>query len=78
MDWIEHCATCNAEFGERKDLDEHVSNVHDGKNPCKCDLCGSTFARMNELSRHNNNVHKKCTATHHCQCCNQDFSEIVG
>ena len=77
-EWLEICATCNAEFGERKDLDEHVSNVHDGKNPCKCDLCGSTFARMNELSRHNNNVHKKCTATHHCQCCNQDFSEIVG
>ena len=28
---IELCATCNAEFGEKKDLDEHISNVHDGK-----------------------------------------------
>jgi uncharacterized C2H2 Zn-finger protein len=72
------CATCNAEFCEKKDLDEHVSNVHDGKNPCKCDLCGSTFARMNELNRHNNNVHGKNTAIHHCQCCNEDFSENLG
>ena len=54
LDWIEHCATCNAEFGETKDLDEHVANVHDGKNPIKCDLCENTFARMNELNRHKN------------------------
>ena len=78
LDWTEHCATCNAEFAETKDLDEHVSNVHDGKNPIKCDLCESTFARINELNRHKNNVHKKYTATHLCQCCNEDYSEILG
>ena len=70
--WLEQCAMCNAEFEEKKDLDEHVSKVHDGKNPFKCDLCESTFARMNELNRHNNNVHGKYTATQHCQCCNED------
>ena len=69
---------CNAEFGEKKDLDEHVSNVHDGKNPIRCDLCECTFARINELNRHKNNVHEKYIATHPCQCCNEDFSEIIG
>ena len=28
---LELCATCKAKFGEKKDLDEHVSNIHDGK-----------------------------------------------
>jgi uncharacterized C2H2 Zn-finger protein len=74
LDWTERCATCNAEFGEAKD--EHVSNVHDGKNPLKCDLCETIFARINELNRHKNNIHEKYTATHLCQCCNEDFCEI--
>ena len=64
---IELCATCKADFDEKKDLDEHVSNVHDGKNRIKCDLCESTFARMNERNRHKNNVHEKYTAAHLCQ-----------
>ena len=66
------CATCNAEFKEKKDLDEHVSNVHDGKNPLKCDLCESTFARINELNRHRNSVHRN-TAPHRCESCNEDY-----
>ena len=69
--WNPTCATCNAKFEEDEDLDEHVSKVHDGKNPCKCDMCECTFARMNELNRHNNNVHGKYTANHYCQCCNE-------
>ena len=45
------CAICNLEFEEERDLNAHVSNVHDGKNPIKCDLCESTFARINGLNQ---------------------------
>ena len=72
------CPTCNAEFEEERELNDHDLNFHEGKNLYKCDLCGSAFARMNELNRHKNNVHEKNTATHHCQCCNEDFSENLG
>ena len=75
---LDLCATCNAKFGEKKDLNEHVSIVHGGMNPCKCDLCGNTFARMNELNRHKTNVHGKNTASHLCQCCNKDFPEKLS
>ena len=71
--FMEQCSMCSEEFVEKEYLDEHVSKVHDGKNPCKCDLCECTFARMNELNRHNNNVHGKYTANHYCQCCNEDW-----
>ena len=66
------CATCNAKFEEKRDLNAHVSNVHDGKNPIKCDLCESTFARINELNQHRNSAHKN-TVPHRCESCNEDF-----
>jgi uncharacterized C2H2 Zn-finger protein len=71
------CATCNAEYEEERDLNAHVSNVHDGKNPLKCDLCSSTFARINEQNRHRNFVHENA-ATHRCESCNEDFFENMG
>ena len=71
------CAICNAEFEEERDLNEHVSNVHDGKNPFKCDLCQSTFEEINELNRHRNFAHRN-TAPHRCESCNEDFFEDMG
>jgi uncharacterized Zn-finger protein len=71
------CAICNLEFEEERDLNEHVSSVHDGKNPFKCDVCQSTFARINELNRHRNSAHKN-TAPHRCESCNEDFFENMG
>ena len=67
------CAICNSEeFEEERDLNEHVSSVHDGKYPFKCDVCQSTFGRINKLNRHRNSAHKN-TVPHRCESCNEDF-----
>ena len=33
-------------------LKDHISSLHEGKKPFKCDICGSSFSRKHYLKVH--------------------------
>ena len=48
---------------ESKKKDEHVLNVHEGKNSFKCDICELMYAKKQKLNKHTKKVHGKNTSS---------------
>ena len=39
------CDICNASFGRKSHLDQHVHDVHDKRKPFQCDICNAKFGQ---------------------------------
>ena len=46
-------------FHKKNCLTGHISTMHEGKKPFKCDICGTGFTFRNTLNRHIQNIHEK-------------------
>ena len=68
------CGICDAEFGQREDLDRHVAIVHEGKKPFKCDICYAQFTSKHGMKGHIATIHdgKK---TFKCYICNANLGQ---
>ena len=72
---------------ESKKQDEHVLNVHEGKNSFKCDICELTYAKKQKLNKHTKKVHGKNTSRgdpgiamkiDQCAMCNTEFEKKIA
>ena len=64
------CEICNAEFGQKSDLNKHVAVVHEGKKQFTCDICNSEFGQKGTLKQHVVVVHE---GNKQCEICNRNF-----
>ena len=46
------CNTCEPSFALKYDLKEHITSVHEGKNPYECNICNTGSAKRNHLKTH--------------------------
>ena len=51
------CSNCVRSFESSKGLLQHISAVHEGKEPYPCTKCGETFKWASDYLRHNRLVH---------------------
>ena len=70
------CKICDTVFKERKDYNEHILSVHDGKKPFPCTKCTSSFLEKNQLKIHILTVHDGIKP-HKCNVCNERFGTSV-
>ena len=49
-------------FSDKSKLKRHVSSVHEGKRPHKCDICGACFTQKSHMDGHVATVHGKKSA----------------
>ena len=45
-------------FGQKRNLNTHVSTVHEGKKQFKCGICSANFGEKRNLKRHVVSVHE--------------------
>ena len=70
------CKLCDTVFKERKDYNEHILSVHDGKKPFPCTKCTSSFLEKSQLKIHILSVHEGIKP-HKCNVCNERFGTSV-
>ena len=70
------CKICDTVFKERKDYNEHILSVHDGKKPFPCTKCTSSFLEKGQLKIHILTVHEGIKP-HKCNVCNERFGTSV-
>ena len=51
------CTVCNNSFHSQRNLDRHISVVHDQIKPFECGICGMTFSRKEKLKQHVERFH---------------------
>jgi uncharacterized Zn-finger protein len=54
-------------------LTKHVSTVHEGKKPFKCDICDYSFSEKGSLNKHIKSVHDG-NNRYKCEICEKTFS----
>jgi len=52
------CPYCRRPFGQRRDVEVHVSTVHFGARPYACHICSLRFGVKSNLFRHLKTVHQ--------------------
>ena len=52
------CEICNARFGQKGTLKNHVATVHEEMKKIKCDICNAKFGQKGSLNRHLATVHE--------------------
>ena len=52
------CTICNSQFHSQRNLDRHISVVHDQNKPFECGACGLSFARRERLKQHIERSHQ--------------------
>ena len=53
------CAMCNAQFGLKSILNEHIAFVHDGKTPFQCHICGEKIDGLSDMNFHLESKHEQ-------------------
>ena len=53
------CKICNATFDINRDLNRHISTVHEGYKPFNCKYCNSRFTTIKNQRTHVSTVHKE-------------------
>ena len=69
------CTICNREFvgkNAKRNMNDHVAVVHEGKKPFQCEICKSCFSRERNLRAHISFVHEGNTPFQ-CTECNEGF-----
>ena len=69
------CTICNRKFvgkNARRNMNDHVAVVHEGKKPFQCEICNSCFSRDRNLRAHISFVHEGNTPFQ-CTECNEGF-----
>ena len=73
-----NCYICEAGFFQRKFLETHFAEDHNGQNPYKCKLCERSYLRSEYLRRHVASIHKGKKSPsddgQNCSFCKKDFS----
>ena len=46
------CHLCGNSFKKKRNLEQHIHTVHEGKKDFKCETCGKDFALMGTLNQH--------------------------
>ena len=46
------CSICNTQLSSKRNLENHISGVHDGTKSFHCSLCSKSFAQNATLKRH--------------------------
>ena len=52
------CGICDADFGQKGNLNQHVATVHEGKKLFECDICNTKFGQKSHLNKHVTTVHE--------------------
>merc|ERR1711971_728994 len=52
------CDVCGKSFPSKRNLNVHITVVHEGKKPNKCNICGISFASKQNLTEHISVVHE--------------------
>jgi uncharacterized Zn-finger protein len=66
------CEQCDATFGHKNLLVEHVRTQHLGERPFLCESCGATFGRKSNLYQHVQMVHEQ-RRSFECDICKVSF-----
>ena len=69
------CTICKREFvgkNAKRNMNDHVAVVHEGKKPFQCEICKSCFSRERNLRAHISFVHEGNTPFQ-CTECNEGF-----
>ena len=45
---------------QKYDLNQHISSIHEGKKPLKCEICKYKCAKKESLKQHISTVHEGC------------------
>ena len=53
------CAMCNAQFGLKSILNEHIAFVHEGRKPFQCHVCGAKFDGLSDMTFHVESKHEQ-------------------
>ena len=63
------CSICNTQLSSKRNLENHISGVHDGTKSFHCSLCSKSFAQNATLKQHIKAVHegKKPFQCEQCQ-----------
>ena len=51
------CIHCNKRFARNGTLQLHITTVHDGLKPHKCEVCGTAYGQKGDLKRHKLRAH---------------------
>ena len=51
------CGICKMRFAQKKSRDKHISVVHEGIRPFKCDYCDKEFGINSQKKDHMERVH---------------------
>ena len=66
------CSECNKHFSTETVLKRHVSMMHKGQYPYRCQYCGRGFVSMDNLKRHL--IQHTGIKAYVCHVCGNDFS----
>ena len=69
---IKTCYNCGKSFRDNKDLQLHISAVHEKRKPYECNICYKKFGFPGNLSGHKKAVHSK-TGPFQCRECPMRF-----
>ena len=50
---------CDYSFSKKGNMKKHVTAIHGGKNPFKCEICKKGFTRKISMTRHVASIHEK-------------------
>ena len=53
------CAMCNAQFGLKSILNEHIAFVHEGRKPFQCHVCRAKFDGLSDMTFHVESKHEQ-------------------
>ncbi|XP_055382815.1 zinc finger protein 540-like [Condylostylus longicornis] len=65
------CASCNTNFEFRKELNQHMGEVHNRIKKYPCSTCGKVFLLHSELSEHFELYHN--SISNNCAICDEEF-----
>ena len=60
---------------EKSDMNRHVSSVHEGKKPFKCDFCDYSCSRKGDMNRHVSTVYES-KKSFKCGICDYTCSQL--
>ena len=50
---------CTAKFSQNGHLKVHISSIHEGNKPSKCDICTKKYTRNENLKSHIASIHEE-------------------
>ena len=75
------CEICDQVFSQNRDLQSHISEVHEGKKSYKCKSCAAEFSTQSDLNDHIATAHAASSSTVHegqktfqCNVCDSQFA----